>query len=79
MQMGSLAKIIFGVYFLITGIPMVVFHKDLKKIVEGLFAGMPEGVRQLPGGKSLTAVIIVTGSVSVLAGLALLLIYFLPA
>ena len=78
MQKG-LINIILGGYFLITGILMVAFHKELKKIVEDLLAGLPEGVRQLPRGKSLMFVIILTGALSVLAGLTLLLMYFVPA
>ena len=79
MQSGPLIKIILGGYFLITGILMVAFHKDLNKIVEDMFAGLPEGVRQLPRGRSLTVMIIVTGVLSVLGGLTLLLMYFVPA
>jgi len=79
MQSGLLIKLILGGYFLITGILMVAFHKDLNKIVEDMFAGLPEGVRQLPRGRSLTVMIIVTGVLSVLGGLTLLLMYFVPA
>jgi hypothetical protein len=79
MQSGLLIKLILGGYFLIIGILMVAFHKDLNKIVEDMFAGLPEGVRQLPRGRSLTVMIIVTGVLSVLGGLTLLLMYFVPA
>jgi len=78
MQSGLLIKLILGGYFLITGILMVAFHKDLNKIVEDMFAGLPEGVRRMPRGRSLTVMIIVTGVLSVLGGLTLLLMYFVP-
>ena len=79
MQSGLLTNVILGGYFLITGSLMVAFHKDLKKIVEDLLAGIPESLRRLPRGRSLTVMIIVTGVLSVLGGLTLLLMYFVPA
>jgi hypothetical protein len=77
MQSGSLTKIILGGYFLITGTVMVVFHKDLKKLFEDLYSGIPQVL--LPRGKFLTMMIIVTGVASVLGGLTLLLMYFTNA
>jgi len=77
--MLSVIKIILGGYFLITGALMVAFHKNLIKIVENMLAGIPEELRRLPHGRSLTAVILTTGVVSVVVGLILLLMYFLAA
>lgn len=76
MLSGSLIKLILGGYFLITGTLFLAFHKDLKKIVEDLFAGVPEGVQLLSRTKSFTTVIITTGVLSVLGGLVLLIMYF---
>ena len=76
MQIGSLAKIIFGSYFLITGSLMLAFRKDLKKTVENMLKGIPEGIPQVPLGRSLTTTILVTGGLSVLVGLVLLVMYF---
>ena len=77
MQTGSLTNIIIGGYFLITGTVMVVFHKRLKQLFEDLYSGIPQVV--LPRGKFLTMMIIVTGVLSVIGGLVLLLMYFVPA
>ncbi|HEX5886657.1 MAG TPA: hypothetical protein VFY67_19095 [Pyrinomonadaceae bacterium] len=77
-QSGSLTNAIIGAYFLITGTVMVVFHKHLKKLFEDLYSGIP-GVVLLPRGRSLTVMIIVTGVLSVVGGLTLLLMYFVPA
>ena len=77
MQSGSLTNIIIGGYFLITGTVMVVFHKRLKQLFEDLYSGIPQVV--LPRGKFLTMMIIVTGVLSVIGGLALLAMYFVNA
>ena len=74
MQSGSLTNLIIGGYFLITGTVMVVFHKRLKQLFEDLYSGIPQVV--LPKGKLLTVMIIVTGVLSVIGGLGLLVMYF---
>ena len=76
MQSGSVTNIIIGGYFLITGTVMVLFHKRLKQLFEDLYSGIPQVV--LPRGKFLTMMIIVTGVLSVIGGLVLLLMYFVP-
>jgi len=73
MRTGSL---ILGSYLLITGIVMLVFHKPLKRSFDDLLSGIPEGLRQLPRGRSMTVMIIMTGVLSVTGGLALLVLYF---
>jgi hypothetical protein len=78
-MLSSVIKIILGGYFLITGTLMVAFHKDLNKIVEDMVAVIPEGLRRLPRGRSLTVVILVTGVASVVLGLTLLVMYFVAA
>lgn len=77
MQSGSLTKIIIGGYFLITGTVMIVFHKRLTQLFEDLYSGLPQVVA--PRGKFLTMMIIVTGVLSVIGGLGLLLMYFVNA
>ena len=77
MQSGSLTKIIIGGYFLITGTVMIVFHKRLTQLFEDMYSGLPQVVA--PRGKFLTMMIIVTGVLSVIGGLGLLLMYFVNA
>jgi hypothetical protein len=74
--MGSLIKIILGAYFLIPGSALVVFHKALTRLFEDVYGGMAVGGRLLPGGRSLTFMIILTGVFSVIGGLTLLVMYF---
>ena len=71
-----LINVILGGYFLISGILMVVFHKRLRKFFEDVFASVPEIERLLPRDRSLAETIIVSGVLSVLAGLTLLVTYF---
>jgi len=71
----QLIDVILGGYFLISGILMVVFHKRLRKFFEDVFASVPEIERLLPRDRSFTRMIILSGVMSVLAGLTLLGMY----
>jgi len=72
----QLIDVILGGYFLISGILMVVFHKRLRKFFEDVFASVPEIERLLPRDRSFTKMIILSGVMSALAGLTLLVMYF---
>ena len=71
-----LINVVLGGYFLISGILMVVFHKRLREFFEDVFASVPEIERLLPRDRSFAVTIIVSGVLSVLAGLTLLVTYF---
>jgi hypothetical protein len=73
MQISPLDKGILGGFFIIVGLVMTILHKQVQEFHEDWFAGVPWVIRQFwPRGPLLTAIIILFGVLSVIAGIALL-------
>lgn len=75
MQVSPLGKTVLGVYFIIVGLVMLVFHKQLKLWKDDLYENLPPFWRG-PTGTLLTVMIIMLGAISILIGAALLSVAF---
>jgi hypothetical protein len=71
-QINLLGKTILGVYAIIIGLLMIVFHKELKQMKDDWYEHLPSVFWRGPTGTFLTLVIIVFGVMSILIGVALL-------
>ena len=75
-EISPLLKTVLGVYLIILGLVMIVLHKDLAKWDDQLLQYFPYIWR--PTGRIRTVMISVFGAISILIGVALLLVVFVP-
>lgn len=76
MQISPGGKTAIGVYLIIVGLVMVVFHTQVKLWKDDLYENLPPVIWRGPRGTVLTVMIIVFGVMSILFGIALLLVTF---
>lgn len=74
MQRDSLGKIVLGLYFIMMGLIMIIFHKELKQQNEQWYEHLPWVNRLRPTGRLLTVTIILFGAISILGGIVLILL-----
>ncbi len=75
METGSLQNAIVGAFFMLTGILMMVFRRDLVAFEERWREAMPEALTVLqPRGRFLTVLIIAFGALSFLGGLTVFIV-----
>lgn len=74
MQINPLEKTVLGVFLIIVGFVMIVFHKQLKQMKDAWYEHLPSVFWRGPTGTLLTLTIIVFGAVSILIGVAQLLL-----
>jgi hypothetical protein len=72
MQISPAGKSILGVYLIIVGLVMIVFHKQVKQWKDEAYERLPPIIRRGPTGTFLTVMIIAFGVMSLLIGVALL-------
>jgi hypothetical protein len=73
-QINSPQKAIFGVYLITVGLIMIIFRKQLKQMRDDWYEHLPSAFWQGPTGTLLTVTIILFGAISILVGIALLLL-----
>jgi len=73
MQSSPLDKAILGGFFIIVGLVMTILHRQVQEFHEDVFPWFLR--RFLPHGVLLTRIIILFGVLSVLGGIALLLVF----
>ena len=76
MQISPLGKTVLGAYLVIVGLLMIVFHKQLKQMKDDWYENLPSIIWRGPTGSLLSVMIIMFGAVSMLVGLAMLLLAF---
>ena len=75
-EISPLLKTVLGVYLIILGLVMIVLHEDIAKWDDDLHRYFRMIWR--PAGRLRTVMIIVFGAASILIGVALLLVVFVP-
>jgi protein-S-isoprenylcysteine O-methyltransferase Ste14 len=75
-QISPLGKTVLGAYLVIVGLLMIVFHKQLKQMKDDWYENLPSIIWRGPTGSLLSVMIIMFGAVSMLVGLAMLLLAF---
>ena len=75
-EISPLPRAVLGVYLIILGLVMIVLHKDIAKWDDALHRYIQPIWR--PTGRLRTVMIIVFGAISILIGVALLLVVFVP-
>lgn len=76
MQISPLGKTVLGVYLIIVGLVMIVFHQQVKLWKDDMYENLPPIIWRGPTGTLLTVMIIVFGVISMLIGAALLSLAF---
>ncbi|HEY2974699.1 MAG TPA: hypothetical protein VGJ48_19450, partial [Pyrinomonadaceae bacterium] len=69
-------KTVLGVYLIIVGFVMIIFHKQVKQWKDDWYEHLPPIIWRGPTGALLTVMIIVFGVMSILFGIALLSVAF---
>ena len=72
MQINPLGKTALGIYLIVVGLIMIIFHKQLKQMREDWYEHLPSVIWRGPTGTFLTVTIILFGVISILIGVALL-------
>lgn len=76
MQISPAGKTALGVYLIIVGLVMVVFHREVKQWKDDFYEHLPPVTWRGPTGTLLTVMMIVFGAVSILIGISQLLLVF---
>jgi hypothetical protein len=69
-------KTLLGIYLIIVGLGMTIFHKEVEQWKEDWYGQLPSAFNRGPTGTLLTVVIIVFGILAILIGVALLSVTF---
>ena len=77
MQISPAGKTVLGVYLIILGLVMIIFHRDVKQWNDDWYEHLPPIIWR-PTGTLLTVMIIVFGALSILIGVTLLLLALVP-
>jgi hypothetical protein len=75
-QINPLGKTALGIYLIVVGLIMIIFHKQLKQMREDWYEHLPSVIWRGPTGAFLTVTIIMFGVISILIGVALLSLAF---
>jgi hypothetical protein len=81
MQISPAGKTVLGVYLIILGLVMIIFHRDVKQWNDDWYEHWYEQLPRIfwrPTGTLLTVMIIVFGALSILIGVTLLLLALVP-
>jgi hypothetical protein len=77
MEAGSIQNAVLGGFFMLVGVLMVIFHKQVREIDERRSQAFPEALTRLrPRGALLTVFIVVFGALSFFGGLSVLIVNF---
>jgi hypothetical protein len=76
MQISPAGKMALGVYLIIVGLVMIIFHRQVKQWRDDWYEHLPPIIWRGPTGALLTVTIIVFGVISILFGIALLSVAF---
>lgn len=76
MQTSPSGKSALGVYLIIVGLLMIIFHKQLRQMKDDWYENLPAVIWRGPTGPLLTVVIIVFGVMAILIGAALISVAF---
>jgi uncharacterized membrane protein len=77
-QINPLEKTVLGIFLIIVGLVMIIFHQQLKQMTDDWYEHLPSVIWRGPTGTLLTVTIIVFGAISILIGVTQLLLAFAP-
>jgi amino acid transporter len=69
MQSESMGQLVLGLFFILVGLLMIIFRKQLKEMREEWYERLPWVVWRRPTGTALTVTIILFGIISIVLGM----------
>jgi hypothetical protein len=75
-QINPFEKTVLGVYLIIVGLVMIIFHKQLKQMRDDWYEHLPSVFWRGPTGTLFTVTIVVFGAISILIGVTQFLLAF---